>query len=66
VGRVLSYVESRTHLDIRLTATATVQDMISNIGGTLGLMCGFSILSLAEAVYWLLKPVAQGVKRVIC
>lgn len=30
----------------------TTIDMMSNIGGTLGLFCGFSILSAIEIIYW--------------
>jgi len=32
--------------------------MISSIGGTLGLFCGFSLLSGIEAIYWGLKGIA--------
>ncbi len=39
-------------MQIVQTATATTIDMISNIGGTLGLFCGFSLLSGVEIVYW--------------
>ncbi len=52
VGLVSVYVNKKSTLRIILTATVTVIDMISNIGGTLGLFCGFSILSAAEIVYW--------------
>ncbi len=34
------------------TATMTTTDLISNVGGTLGLFCGLSVLSLAEVAYW--------------
>ena len=37
----------------------TVFDLISNIGGLLGLCAGISILSCAEIIYWLvLKMIA--------
>ena len=32
--------------------------MISNIGGTLGLFCGFSIISALEVVYWAAKAIS--------
>ena len=38
-------------------ATATAVDMTSNIGGTLGLFCGFSLLSLVEIIYWVGRAV---------
>ena len=46
------YIDQRTTLKIVRTATVSVIDMISNVGGTLGLFCGVSILSLAELIYW--------------
>ena len=36
------------------TATITAIDMISNIGGTLGLFSGFSVLSGLEIIYWMM------------
>ena len=36
------------------TATVTPVDIVSNVGGTLGLFSGFSILSGMEIVYWIL------------
>ena len=52
MGLVRVYVEKKSTLKIVLTATVTVIDMISNIGGTLGLFCGTSLLSAAEIIYW--------------
>ncbi len=46
------YIDKKSTLKIVLTATVTIIDMISNIGGTLGLFCGVSILSMAEIIYW--------------
>ena len=43
-----------------VTATVTLVDMISNIGGTLGLCCGLSVLSVVEAVYWAWKCLVKG------
>jgi len=45
------------------TATVTLVDMISNIGGTLGLFCGFSLLSGVEAIYWTLKGIKTKTLR---
>ena len=52
VGRVRVYPHRKTTLRILKTATVTVIDMISNIGGTLGLFSGFSLLSGIEIIYW--------------
>ncbi len=59
VGLARVYVKSQTTLKIVKTATVTVVDMISNVGGTLGLFCGVSILSMAEVVYWAAKLVLK-------
>ncbi len=53
VGLVSVFINKKATLNVVMTATVTVIDMISNIGGTLGLFCGFSILSAAEIVYWI-------------
>ena len=50
---------SRESQLITVTATVTVIDMISNIGGILGLFSGVSVLSLAEAIYWAGKFVSK-------
>ena len=34
------------------TATMTAVDMVSNVGGVLGLFSGFSVLSGLEVAYW--------------
>ncbi len=53
VGLVSVFINKKVTLNVVMTATVTVIDMISNIGGTLGLFCGFSILSAAEIIYWI-------------
>ena len=50
---------------IEMTAAATLIDMISNIGGTLGLFCGLSILSLVEILYWGCKFGREKVKPLV-
>ncbi len=42
-------------MEVTRTATMTMVDLISNMGGTLGLFCGFSILSVVEVLYWAVK-----------
>ncbi len=53
------------HLTLEITRTATVSavDVLSNIGGTLGLFCGVSILTLVEVAYWLARALAARVCR---
>ena len=53
------FISQRAALGIVRTATMTAVDMVSNIGGTLGLFCGFSLLSGVEIVYWAFKWVGR-------
>ena len=53
------YVHRKTAMKILVTATISAIDMISNIGGTLGLFSGFSVLSGAELVFWICRCVAK-------
>ncbi len=59
IGVIKVYMDKKSTLRILVTATVTVIDMISNIGGTLGLFCGFSILSGVEILYWVGKVLAK-------
>ncbi len=59
VGLVKVFVDKKSTLRIIQTATVTIIDMISNIGGTLALFSGFSILSGAEMLYWMFKMVTK-------
>ena len=45
---------------IVVTATVTIIDMISNIGGILGLFSGISVISVVEAIYWFGKYMASS------
>ncbi len=62
VGLVRVLIDKKSVVKIVKTATVTAVDMISNIGGILGLFCGVSFLSLAEFVYWMSKLVCRKVK----
>ena len=52
-------VSQKVTLEIVQTATVTVIDMLSNIGGTLGLFSGFSVISGVEIIYWLAKGIIE-------
>ena len=41
--------------EITLELRTNIFDMISAIGGTLGLFTGISVITLVEVVYWLFK-----------
>ena len=38
-------------------------DMLSAIGGTMGLLTGFSIISAVEIIYFLIKIVSKGLQN---
>ena len=40
-------------------------DMLSAIGGTMGLLTGFSIISAVEIVYFFVKMILPTVKRLV-
>ncbi len=50
-------------LRIVKTATMTLADLVCNVGGAMGLFCGFSILSAVEGVYWIAKGIFGEGKR---
>ena len=56
------YLEKHTALRIDVTASTTFVDMVSNIGGILGLFTGMSILSAVEIIYFAVKAAASKVK----
>ena len=56
-------VSKQTTLRMELTATVTAIDMISNIGGTLGLFLGFSFLSGVEILYWIVRSCAKKERK---
>ncbi len=56
-------VSKRTTLHVVNTATMTIIDLISNVGGTLGLFLGFSVLSIVEIVYWSGRSICKRRRR---
>lgn len=57
------YISDRATLHIVKSATMTIVDLISKIGGTLGLFCGFSILSGFEIAYWIAQVSSQKINQ---
>jgi hypothetical protein len=41
-------------MQVVITSSQSWVEVVSNIGGMLGLCAGISLLSLAEVIYWLL------------
>ena len=49
------YFDTQTFNIITKESAANFEDMLSRIGGTMGLLTGFSILSGVEIIYYLLR-----------
>ena len=46
-----------------ITASMSWIDLVSNIGGSLGLCAGISMLSLAEIIFWAIKYIGAKTGR---
>ena len=57
------YFDATTFDRITKDRSATFVDKLSVIGGTMGLLTGFSIISGAEIVYFAVKIILQTVKK---
>lgn len=49
------HLPEKAVFSVVLSRTVSTVDMVSNIGGTFGLFCGTSILSVVEVLYWVAK-----------
>ena len=54
------YFDAQTFDRIMKDRAAKFVDMLSAIGGTMGLLTGFSIISGVEIIYFLIKIVFKG------
>ena len=54
------YFDTPTFDKIKKDRAAKFVDMLSAIGGTMGLLTGFSIISGVEIIYFLIKIVFKG------
>ena len=57
------YFETPTFDRITKDRAAKFVDMLSAIGGTMGLLTGFSIISGVEVVYFAIKLISKTCKR---
>ena len=57
------YFDATTFDKITKDRAAKFEDMLSAIGGTLGLLTGFSIISGVEIFYFSVKIILQAVKE---
>ena len=57
------YFDATTFDRITKDRAAKFVDMLSAIGGTMGLLTGFSIISGVEIVYFSVKIILQAVKK---
>ena len=51
--------------EITLEARTNIYDMISAVGGTLGLFTGISVITFFEVVYWIGKFLEVGIKMLL-
>ena len=59
------YFDVTTFDRITKDRSAKFVDMLSAIGGTMGLLTGFSIISGVEIVYFTLKIILQTMKKTV-
>ncbi len=59
------YFDATTFDRITKDSAAKFVDMLSAIGGTMGLLTGFSIISGVEIVYFSVKFILQVVKKLL-
>ena len=59
------YFDATTFDLITKDRAAKFVDKLSAIGGTMGLLAGFSIISAVEIVYFLVKMILPTVKRLV-
>ena len=43
-----------------INSNFVVNSQIGTIGGTIGLFCGLSLISIVEVIYWIYKTVLQS------
>ena len=57
------YFGATTFDRITKDRAAKFVDMLSAIGGTMGLLTGFSVISAVEILYFAVKIILQGIKK---
>ena len=61
ISAVTFFFESNTAFEFERNLRMTWIDLVSQIGGLLGLCLGFSLVSLVELVYWFTIRMAKNV-----
>ena len=59
------YFDATTFDRITKDTSAKYVDMLSAVGGTMGLLTGFSIISGVEIIYFGVKIIIQAIKRTV-
>ena len=59
IAKITMEISEPTVTNVQRDIKVTFVDQLGTIGGTLGLFCGLSIVSLLELVYYLLLSVTQ-------
>ena len=55
IAKITIEIAEPTVTNVQRDVKVTFVDQIGTIGGTLGLFCGLSIVSMVEFVYWIYK-----------
>ena len=66
IARILGMQKLNTHSTRSLDLYHMTRCYNIDISGLLGLCMGFSFVSLTEIIYYLVKGVVKGVKRMLC
>ena len=63
IAKITIEIAEPTVTNVQRDVKVTFVDQIGTIGGTLGLFCGLSIVSMVELVYWIYKTVVDHFSR---
>ena len=63
IAKITIEIAEPTVTNVQRDVKVTFVDQIGTIGGTLGLFCGLSIVSMVEFVYWIYKTMGDFLTR---
>ena len=63
IAKITIEIAEPTVTNVQRDIKVSLVDKIGTIGGTIGLFCGLSIISMVEIVYWIYKTVVDHFTR---